>query len=243
MVSWLKADIHLHTGEDLQEGISYRAKELIIKAAREGYQVLSITNHKLVTFTPELKEYAAEQGIILLAGMEATIQGKHVLIISPDGPFPSERIKSFADLKKIRQEGFLIIAPHPFFPSFHSLRSKLIKHLEIFDAIEYSHFYLNRLNFNLPAERIAKQHGIPLIGTSDAHTWRQFGTTYSRIKAEKKPEAIVRAIKQGAVEITTKPLKPTYAAQCYLGICWNGLVGLYQSRISSKRFNSQGISS
>jgi hypothetical protein len=233
MLNWLKADFHLHTGEDRREGVGYSAKELIDRAAQEGYRVLAITNHEQVTFTRELKEYALEKGIVLLSGAEATIEGKHVLIISSNGFFHPKKIKTFKDLQQIRRDGALIVAPHPFFPGFTSLHSKLNQYLGAFDAIEYSHFYLNRINFNIPAERLARQHGIPLVGTSDAHCWRQFGTTYSLVKAKQESEDIIRAIKTGDIEIVTQPLGAISAAQCYLlGIWWNSLLGLYQSRNS-----------
>jgi len=229
MENWLKGDFHLHTEEDYRERISYNAKELIDRAGQQGYKVLAITNHEQVTFSRELKEYAAGQGIILLPGTEATIKGKHVLIISPDGFFHPEKIKTFKDLQQARQDGALIIAPHPFFPGIHSLRSKLIRYLGVFDAIEYSHFYLSRINFNIPAERLARQHGIPLVGTSDAHCWRQFGATYSLVKAKQESEDIIRAIKEGDIEIVSQPLGAISAARCYLGIWWNSLRGLFQS--------------
>jgi predicted metal-dependent phosphoesterase TrpH len=232
MLNGLKADFHLHTGEDRREKISYSAKELIDRAGQQGYKVLAITNHEQVTHTRELKEYAASKDILLLPGTETIIEGKHVLIIGSDGGFHPEKIKTFKELQLARQNGVLVIAPHPFFPSFTSLNSKLSRYLEAFDAIEYSHFYLSRINFNLPAERLARKHGIPLVGTSDAHSWRQFGTTYSRVKAKQDPEDIIRAVKKGDIELVTHPLGAILAAQCYLGIWWNNLSGLHRSRNS-----------
>lgn len=63
----LKADLHLHTREG--DGfISYDARQLIDRAAREGYRVLSITNHNIVTFSPDLQAYARDRGILLTPG-------------------------------------------------------------------------------------------------------------------------------------------------------------------------------
>jgi len=225
---WLKADLHIHTHEHQRgSGSGYDARQLIKRASRDGYQVLSITNHDQIVFDQELKGFAAEHGITLLPGIELSVEHRHVLIITPERRVSGKKIRTFSDLKGLRAEGALIIAPHPFFPSLHSLGRKLIKNIELFDAIEYSHFYLPRINFNKKAEEMAKRYNKPLIGTSDAHTWLQFGTTYSLIEAENQPEAIIMAIKRGAVRIITRPLDLLYAIKCYLEICRNELLKRY----------------
>ena len=64
----LKADLHLHTAEDPNDRVSYTAKELISKAADEGFEVLAITNHQCLTFNQRLSAYARERGILLIPG-------------------------------------------------------------------------------------------------------------------------------------------------------------------------------
>ncbi len=66
----LKADLHLHTAEDPHDRVAYTAKELISKAAEEGFEVLSITNHQRLTFNRNLSAFARERGILLIPGME-----------------------------------------------------------------------------------------------------------------------------------------------------------------------------
>src|SRR2546425_1084819 len=56
-VSLLKADLHLHTRE-AEPWIAYNARALIARAARDGYQVLSVTNHDTLTFDERLADYA-----------------------------------------------------------------------------------------------------------------------------------------------------------------------------------------
>ena len=120
--------------------------------------------------------------------------------------YPLHRIRTFDDLKLFKDGTGLIIAPHPFFPSFSSLNSELEKHLDIFDAIEYSHCYLEKVNLNKKAEDLSKEFSLPLIGTSDAHLLWQIGTTYSLIEAEKNLESVIAAIKKGKIEVVTEPL-------------------------------------
>ena len=194
----------MHTKEDPQDSVRYSSRELIDQAYQKGFDVLAITNHDQVTYDNYLAEYAKERGILLIPGTEATIGKKHILLLNMD--YSLRRIKTFDDLKQLKDGAGLIIAPHPFFPSFTSLNSKLEENLDIFDAIEYSHCYLEKINFNKKAENLAKKFSLPLIGTSDAHFLWQMGTTYSLIEAKKDLESVFAAIREGKVEIVTEPL-------------------------------------
>ena len=201
----LKADLHLHTAEDPLHTIEYSAKELVSKAADEGFDVLAITNHHCITFNRNLASYARERGILLIPGVEITIRNRHILLLNPPhGKIPSD----FSSLSNLRHPETLIVAPHPYFPNPHSLNGLLLKHLKLFDAIEYCHFYSPRINFNHLALRVSRYHGLPLIGNSDAHFPDQFGTTYSLIHAEKDPSSIFAAIRRGKLEVMTRPLTP-----------------------------------
>lgn len=201
----LKADLHIHTGKDPCDRVCYTEKELISKAADEGFDVLAITNHDRLTFNQKLSSYAQERGILLIPGMEATIRNRHVLLLNPP---PDKTFSDFSSLSSFRRPDTLIIAPHPYLPNPHSLNGRLLKHLKLFDALEYSHFYSSRINFNQKTVALSRSHGLPLVGNSDAHFLFELGTTYSLIDAEKDPEAIFAAIREERVEVVTRPLSP-----------------------------------
>jgi len=199
----LRADLHLHTRER-ERFIAYDAQGLIDRAARSGFHVLSITNHDTVTFSAHLQGYARERGILLIPGVEATIEGKHVLLYNIDVPL--ERIGTFADLRRLRRPEWLVAAPHPFFPGSICLRDRLLQEIDLFDAIEFSHFYTSRIDFNRSAVRLAKETGLPLLGTSDSHVIRQFGTTYSLIEGSPTVASVLGAIRKGQVRVESHPL-------------------------------------
>ena len=69
-------------------------------------------------------------------------------------------------------------------PASYCLREKLWQEIDLFDAIEFSHFYTPRIDFNRPAVKLAAAVGLPLLGTSDSHLDEQFGTTFSLIEAD-----------------------------------------------------------
>jgi predicted metal-dependent phosphoesterase TrpH len=200
----LKADFHLHTAEDPVDSVRYTAKELIEKAADEGFDVLSITNHQQMTFDQDLFFYAKERGILLIPGMEMTIQKRHVLVSNP----PLHKVCSdFFSLSKLRRPETLIVAPHPYFPGPTSLNGYLLKHLNLFDALEYSHFYSPMITFNQKVVSVSQSYGLPLVGTSDAHLFSQIGSTHSLIYVEKNLEAVFAAIRHNMVEVISRPLK------------------------------------
>ena len=199
----LRADLHIHTRE-AEPFIAYDAREVITRAAREGYRVLSISNHDTQTFNAELSAFARDHGIVLIPGVEVTVDGRHVLVYNAD--VEVDKITTFAGLKRYRTPEWLVVAPHPFFPAPYCLREKLWQEIELFDAIEFSHFYTSRIDFNRAAVKLARAVGLPLIGTSDSHLDEQFGTTFSLIDASPTVESVVAGIKAGCVGVVSRPL-------------------------------------
>ncbi len=214
----LKTDLHIHTSEDPEDLVLYSAIELIDMACGLGYSVLAITNHNHVTYSEYLRDYAKERGIVLIPGMEATIQGRHVLLHNLD--FKRIQRDKIQNLETLKRHDNLIIAPHPYFPSPVALRGMLRRHFNCFDAVEYCHCYTQRLDFNRPAIKFAKEYNLPMIGTSDAHQRCQFHTTYSIIEAEPDPESIIHAVKSGNVRIVTRPLPLLLLLKINLKMFW-----------------------
>jgi hypothetical protein len=195
----------MHTQEgDNDDSARCSAKELIDLAYQQGFDVLSITNHDAVTYNKYLVDYAAERGILLIEGVEATIERKHVLLYNFD--FSGHHINTFADIKRLKKDDNLCLAPHPFYPSATSLQRKFDRNLDIFDGLEFCHFYSKQINFNKKAVDRARKYNLPLVGMSDAHIASQLGASYSLVEAEKDIESVIRAIKKGKIEIVSHPL-------------------------------------
>jgi predicted metal-dependent phosphoesterase TrpH len=199
----LKADLHIHTAEDPLDWVPYTAQELLIKAAADGFEVLAITNHHCRTHTQALSSLARDLGILLIPGIEISIQNRHILILNPP---PQTNFFDFSSLASLNRPDCLVIAPHPYFPGFHSLNGYLREHLQLFHALEYCHFYTSYFNFNHQVRQLSLSSGLPLLGSSDAHFLDQLGTTYSLISAQKDLVSVFSAIRQGKVEIVSRPL-------------------------------------
>lgn len=200
----LKASFHLHTGNDPRDHIPYTNYQAIDKAAKLKFDVIAITCHNKVVFSEGLKAYAASKNILLIPGIEKSIEFRHVLILNADKD--AEQINTFEKLQSIKpRKNWLTIIAHPFFPPISLWSKSTIANMDLFDAVEYSFFYSNLINFNRKAREIAQTSKKPLIGTSDIHILNLFEETYTLIDAEKNTESIFKAIRENKVSIISKP--------------------------------------
>jgi len=221
----LRMEIHSHTDYDPQDWIEHSAEELIDEVARQGINVLAITCHRALQWSSRLQAYAEAAGVLLIPAVEASIEGKDVLI------YGLERFAhpmSFDQLRDLRRQNpaILTIAPHPFYPSSSCLGQRLFLHQDCFDAIEYCHFYTRQVNFNAKAVEAARQLNKPLVGTSDIHFLTQVGKTTSTVNvSERTFAAVSAAIKAGQLELQTNPLRLSQLILQVLQMFWMNLKG------------------
>jgi predicted metal-dependent phosphoesterase TrpH len=218
----IKADLHLHTSEDPCDWIRHSAADLIDRAAVLGYGALAITLHDSQLERERLRARARDRGIILIRGIERTIEGSHVLLLN----FPAHvvsSIRSFAELAEAkRRSRGLVIAPHPFFPGRSCLQSTLDEHAELFDAVEWSYFWTRAVDFNTRAAAWAVERGLPVIGSSDTHDIRQLGRTFTLIDAPDDADAICEAVRGGRVALRTEPVPYPELFAVYSGLMIRG---------------------
>jgi predicted metal-dependent phosphoesterase TrpH len=201
----LKVELHSHTADDPLDRIAHTSTELIDRAAALGYDALAITLHQHQLDIGGLREYAKDRGIVLIPGVERTIEGSHVLLLN--FPAAATAIDTFAELARLRQRHRgLIVAPHAYFPASTCLRAQLDRHADLFDAVELNAMYTRQLDCNRRAVRWARRMGKPIVGNGDVHLLRQLGTTYSLIDAERHADAICSAVLDHRVQVQTRPL-------------------------------------
>ncbi len=192
----LKTNLHFHTGDDPEDPIPYSLEQAIDTASEKGFSVLGITCHNKFSGMNHM-EYASKKGVLLIPGIEKTIEGSHVVILNANKE--AEKIKTFRDLAEYKNKNpdILILAPHPFFPAKYALGKKLIEHIKLFDAIEKSWFYSKKIDFNKKAEYVALKNDIPYITTSDTHRLRFLESSYAIINSESKTTtAVLNAIRK-----------------------------------------------
>jgi predicted metal-dependent phosphoesterase TrpH len=199
----IKVDLHMHSGEDPQDGLRYPATVLIDRAVELGYGAIAVTLHGKVIEDERVFEYAREKGLLLIRAVEWSIEGGDVLLYNITQR-DAAKLRSFQDLrayKRERGEDMLVMAPHPFYPRGHSLRRRLEPNIDLFDAVEYSQIHLSWFDgFNQRAVRVAKKHGKPVVANSDTHNLWMFGRHYTLVDAEPTMPSIFRAIREGRVQ-------------------------------------------
>ena len=201
----LKVELHTHTADDPVDRIPHTLTQLIDRAAALGYHALGVTLHERQLDVRPFARYAADRGIVLIPGMERSIEGCHTLLLN----FRSgaQDVRTFADLARLKQQQpGLVVAPHPFFPGPTCLGHRLDRHASLFDAVERNAMFTASIDFNRRAEQWAAQHGKPVVGNCDVHRLRQLGTTYSIVDAEPDPDSICAAIAAGRVRVASRPL-------------------------------------
>lgn len=179
--TWVKADLHLHTAEDPLDEIDYTALELIDHAAEQGFRVLAVTLHDKVFDEPAAFARARERGVLLIPAAELRIEGADVVLLNITVA-EAAGVRTFDDLRRLRAargESLLVFAPHPFYKIGGSIGARIEGYLDCFDAIEFCHFHVPIFDPNVPAVRLARRTGKPLLATSDAHRRRFFGQNYS----------------------------------------------------------------
>jgi predicted metal-dependent phosphoesterase TrpH len=201
----LKVELHAHTADDPVDRIPHSVTQLIDRAAALGYHALAVTLHERQIDLRPFTSYAADRGVVLIPGLERSIEGRHTLLLNFRKG--AEDVRTFDDLKRLkRREPGLVVAPHPFFPGRTCVGNLLDRHVLLFDAVERNAMFTASVNFNRRAEQWAIQNGKPVVGNCDVHRLYQLGTTYSIVDAEPNADSICDAIAAGRVRVESRPL-------------------------------------
>ena len=209
----LKTNLHFHTGDDPHDYVPYTTTAGIDHAASLGFEVLAVTCHGKMAWNEEYNQFAAKQNILLIPGIELDVtssrqeerRGKHVIVLNCGTDI--EAVRTFGDLREYRRAhpDIFVLAPHPYFYGHFSLKDFLAQNVDLFDAIEHSWFYSAGFNRNTPAQQFANAHRLPLIATSDAHTFQNLDTDYAVACAEEKTiPGVLEAIRNGRIENVTR---------------------------------------
>ena len=96
----LKVELHTHTADDPVDRIPHTTFELIDRAVALGYDALAVTLHERQLDLRHLAPYAADRGLLLIPGVERTIEGKHVLLLNFKAG--AEEVRTFSDLARLK---------------------------------------------------------------------------------------------------------------------------------------------
>ncbi len=202
----IRADFHVHSGDDPYDHLSYSVFDAIHCAARRAVNCIAIADHGKCTWKQEYADFAGENNVLLIPAIEAQICKHDVIILNARKD--AEEVKTFEDLRSYRALDNLCIAPHPFYPIKCALNELLEEHCDLFDAIEISSCYLSWHDmFNRRAREFAARHGLPLVCNSDAHGLWQIGNVWTEVEAEEfSVSAVLGAVRNGKTKPCCRPM-------------------------------------
>lgn len=247
-----KIQFHTHTKHDPVDNIKHSEKQLIDAAGMYGYHALAITCHNRVVFNNDLHEYAQKKGVLLIPGIEKSIDRRHVLIIN--AAVEAEKILTFNDLANYKKyhPQCLIIAPHPYYPGWICLQKKLEENIKLFDVIEYSWYHSKKIDFyNQKAKQMAARHKLPMLATADNHILKYLNYSYSLVEAKIDPAirpenqkniaAIFDAIKKNRIRIVSKNLPFWRLITSFCHVELRFLLKRFWLKLNNKTSNANSI--
>ena len=212
-----RVELHSHChGDPVDRYIPHSIFQHIDQAKKVGLDAIAVTWHRRICDNLEAVAYARERGVLLIPGMEAEVNRRHLVVLNlASGDLPAQPTWSEVRALRLRKPDVLVMAPHPFYPHPSCLGRTMEDHADCIDAVEWCFIHVNwlhhRVNPNLRAARWAQKHGKTLLASSDAHSLRSIGRNVSTVEADElTTEAIFAGIRAGRVSFhrASLPLAP-----------------------------------
>ncbi|MBU0952822.1 MAG: PHP domain-containing protein [Nanoarchaeota archaeon] len=195
----LVCDLHLHSRHSYDCKADVRA--ILATAISKKIDVLSITDHNSLAGSVEAMQLVKKEKlpILLIPGQEVkTKQGELLVYGIREQLQPKQDV--IATVKRAKELGATIIAPHPFDWLRSGVGKALPSVLPYLDAIEGFNAKTIFNGMDSKAQEAAKKHHLPTISSSDAHLISEIGTCATIVDASAKTEAaVLKAICAGKI--------------------------------------------
>jgi len=189
----LKIDLHVHTLYSYDGFTPIEA--LASKAEKRGLNGLAITDHD--TIKGALKALKEITNVIIIPGEEITTKSGHLLALGVVEHI-SSRLEVAETAEKIRDQGALVVLPHPSTLYKPAVNKRIAKKINP-DAIETINASVIPFDFSTRLNRkLAEELVLPQTAGSDSHIPETIGDAYSQIQTDSTDlESILHAIKNG----------------------------------------------
>ncbi len=190
----MKFDLHVHSCYSKDSNASL--DDILEHAATNGLDGFAICDHDVIEGGIACSKRAKEIGsdLIVIPGVEVSSSKGHILVLGvresiEPGLSPEETIK------KARQQGAVVIIPHPFKMTSHGIG--YVDGLDT-DAVEVLNSRCVTNGPNNKARKVAQELGLPMVGGSDSHEAEMVGRSYTEIQADSRTvEGVLDAISKG----------------------------------------------
>ena len=175
------ADLHCHTSgsfDCLSDPIA-----AVRTAATRGLTHLAITDHERIDAALRARDAAREAGpgaITVIVGEEVRTLDGDLVCLFLEQAIP-RGLPAVETIARVREQGGLVGVPHPFDRFRGSLfRDALLE--GITEQIDWIEGHNGRIvgSGNDRALALAREHGLPAVAVSDAHTLMEIGVAYTR---------------------------------------------------------------
>lgn len=216
-----RADIHMHT--NLGDGWASPAR-VIQEATRRNLTLIAVTDHDHLEGAKRVEELLARQEhpLQLITGVEVSTRQGHLLgLFVKKAPKPGRSVEE--SIEAIKEQGGLVIVPHPLGRLVPSLSRKRI------DALLEKGYTIDGIEVYNPTPANAAQRAtvrtanqewrLAETGGSDAHFWQHIGAAYTLFPGtttdDLRQAMLDRTVRAGGQEQPPVRLNPgVYVAQC-----------------------------
>ena len=194
-----RADIHMHT--NLGDGTASPAR-VLAEAERRHLDVIAVTDHDHLEGYKRVVDLLERSGgsLHVIPGIEVTTRQGHLLGLWMQRPIKMLRSVEWS-IDAIKEQGGLVVVPHPLGRLVPSLSRKKIEELLArgfaIDGLEvYNPSPANRAQ-RQEVLKLNESWGLAQTGGSDAHFWQHIGsgyTTFAGTTAEELRAALVARV-------------------------------------------------
>ena len=183
-------DFHIHSRYSYDSIMEPR--KIVETYRRNGYDIISITDHDTIKGSLEAREYQKEYGIKVLIGEEITTDVGDIIGINLKNEIKSGAFSEV--LQEIKQQGGISILPHPY--KGHRLTDELLSKIDLIEG------YNSRASkeLNEKAVQLAKKWHKPVVAGSDAHFRGEIGSARTILNNSPDWEDIRNALLEGDIK-------------------------------------------
>lgn len=183
-------DFHCHTRASFDSLASPVA--VARAAAKRGLTHLAITDHDRIDGALEARANAPD-GLTVIVGQEVKTTEGDLIALFLERPVPSGLSPRDA-IAAVREQGGLVGIPHPF-DRFRGSLARGGAIAEIAPLVDWIEAHNARLvgKGNEDAAAFAREHGLPGVAASDAHTVLEVGVAYTVLTGDPSTPAGLRA--------------------------------------------------
>lgn len=197
----IKIDLHSHSEASIDGGITADDYAAILR--NEIIDIIAITDHDRIDFAVGMQKALGEDKIIV--GEEiTTTQGEIIGLYLTRKIEPGLSAQETID--EIKLQNGLVYIPHPFEKLRKGLQEDvLIALIEDIDIIEGHNGRAVVQNFGPKAFALAKQYAVPVASSSDAHTAKGVGASYTTLQERPTRQTLASLLAVGHITTGNPP--------------------------------------